>query len=175
MGVRAGRRRARGTFGLMGPDLYPDLEPLAFLLGAWEGEGEGRYPTVSPFGYRERLSFEHVGDAFLLIAMESWSLEDGEPLHFERGFLRPGASPEIVELTLAHPLGLTEIADGTLDGTSLDLRSSTMGRTRTGSAVTGVARRYRVDGDVLRYELDMAMEGVPMTRHLDGELHRVSS
>jgi hypothetical protein len=175
MGVRAGRRRARGTFGRMGPDLYPDLKPLAFLLGTWEGGGEGRYPTVSPFAYRESLSFEHVGDDFLMYAMDSWSVEDGEPLHFERGFLRPGASPEAVELTLAHPLGLVEISDGTLDGTSLELRSSTVGRTRTGSAVTGVARRYRVEGDVLRYELDMAMEGVPMTRHLDGELHRVSS
>jgi hypothetical protein len=152
---------------------HPDLRSLLFLLGTWEGEGEGRYPTVSPFRYREHLSFEHVGDAFLLYSMESWSVEDGEPLHFERGFLRPGASPETIELTLAHPLGLTEISEGTLAGTSLDLRSSAMGRTRTGSAVMGVARRYRVDGDVLRYELDMAMEGVPMTRHLDGELRRV--
>ena len=175
MGARAGRHRARGTFGLVGPDLYPDLEPLAFLLGTWAGEGEGRYPTVSPFAYRESLSFEHVGDSFLLYVAESWSLEDGEPLHFERGFLRPGASSEVVELTLAHPLGLVEISEGTLEGTSIDLRSATMGRTRTGSAVMGVTRRYRVEGDVLRYELDMAMEGVPMTRHLDAELHRVSS
>jgi hypothetical protein len=174
MGVPQGRGCARGTFGPMGPDLHPDLKPLLFLLGAWEGEGEGRYPTVSPFSYRERLSFEHVGDAFFLYSLESWSLEDGEPLHFERGFLRPGASPDTVELALAHPLGLTEISEGTLGGTSLDLRSSGMVRTRTGDAVTGVARRYRVDGDVLRYELDMSMEGVPMTRHLDGELHRVS-
>src|SRR5436309_13062572 len=104
MGVRAGRRRAHGTFGLMGPDLYPDLKPVAFLLGTWEGEGEGRYPTVSPFDYRERLAFGHVGDAFLLYALESWSLEDAEPLHFERGFLRPGTSSETVQLTLAHAL-----------------------------------------------------------------------
>ena len=39
--------------------------------------------------------------------------------------------------------------------------------------VTGLTRRYRIDGDTLTYELDMATSATPMTRHLDATLRRV--
>jgi hypothetical protein len=44
--------------------------------------------------------------------------------------------------------------------------------TTTGSPVTELRRRFELDGDVLRYELEMAMHDVPLTRHLKGELKR---
>ena len=155
----------------MSLELHVALEPIAFLLGTWRGEGEGEYPGVDPFRYTEELSFEHVGDAFLLVTGSSWT-PDGEPLHFERGTLRPVGAGR-VDLTLAHPIGVAEVAEGTVEGTSVTVSSTAIVRTATGSPVTEVARRYRLHGDDLSYELDMAMEGVPMTRHLDGELHRV--
>ena len=74
----------------MGPELHDDLRPLAFLLGTWRGEGTGEYPTIEPFGYQEEMRFEHVGDTFVLYQQASWSPDDGAPIHFERGFLRPG-------------------------------------------------------------------------------------
>lgn len=154
--------------------LHEDIASLSFLLGTWEGGGSGRYPTIEPFLYGERVVFDHVGDAFLTYGLESWLIDDGSPLHLERGFLRPGAEPGEVELTLAHPLGLTEVSHGTLEGPSLTLSSVTIGRTHTGSEVTGVVRRYRVADDVMRYELDMAMDAIPMARHLDGELRRIT-
>lgn len=154
-------------------ELHPELAPLAFLVGIWEGEGNGEYPTVQPFGYTERIRFEHVGEPFLLYSLQSWGREDDAPSHFERGFFRPGSGPGEVELTLAHPLGLTEVSQGSLSGTTLDLSSTTIGRTDSGSAVTGLVRRYRVEGDVLRYEIDMAMQETPMARHVAGELRRM--
>ena len=104
----------------MEPALHPDVEPLAFLLGTWRGEGDGEWPRGEPFRYGEEMTFEHVGDAFLLYAQRSWMLEDGSPLHFERGFLRP-AGPGRVELVLAHPLGVAEVAEGTVEGTIVDV------------------------------------------------------
>jgi hypothetical protein len=157
----------------MAPGPHPDLVPLFFLAGTWEGGGDGEYPTVRPFRYRERISFEHVGDPFLLYAMQSWDAEDDAPVHFERGFLRAGSGPGDIELTLAHPLGLTEVSQGRLKGTTLELSSRSIGRTDTGSLVEGVVRRYRVSGQVMRYEIDMAMRETPMTRHLTGELRRI--
>ena len=148
------------------------LGPLVFLLGTWRGEGTGEYPTIEPFDYEEELRFEHVGDAFLLYQQASWSPADGGPIHFERGFLRPG-EPGRIELMLAHPIGLTEIAEGTLDGTAFELTSTDVGRTTTGLTTTSVIRRYQVDGDVMRYRTDMATDETPMALHLEAELHRM--
>ena len=154
-------------------ELPADLAPLRFLLGTWRGEGKGEYPTLQPFTYVEELEFEHVGDPFLLYAQRSFTPDQGTPLHFERGFLRP-AGPGVVELTLASPLGLTEISHGRVDGFTLDTATEPGGvvRTRTGSAVTGVVRRYRVDGDLMRYDLSMSMDETPMSLHLTGKLRR---
>jgi hypothetical protein len=156
----------------VGPDLHADVSSLEFLLGTWEGGGDGEYPTIEPFRYGERIRFEHVGDPFLIYSLRSWSADDGAPLHLENGFLRPGSANREVELTLAHPLGLTEVSLGRVEGTALELLSTAITRTTTGSAVTGLIRRYIVVGDDMSYEIDMSMDGTSMSRHLTGSLRR---
>jgi hypothetical protein len=153
------------------PELSPSLEPLAFLIGDWRGEGEGEYPGVEPFRYTEELSFEYVGDPFLLVTESSWT-PDGAPLHFERGTLRPLGEGR-VDLALAHPIGVAEVAEGTVEGTTVTLHSTAVVRTATGSPVTEIGRRYRVERGGLSYELDMAMEGVARTFHVRATLARV--
>jgi len=153
--------------------VHDDVSSLAFLLGAWRGEGTGSYPTIETFRYRETLIFDHVGDAWLSYIQESWS-PDGEPLHFERGFLRPGAAAGDVELVLAHPIGVTEVAHGRVDAGEMRLHGEELGigRAATGSDVRGLERRYRFEGDALTYEIDMATGTTPMTLHLTGSLRR---
>jgi THAP4-like, heme-binding beta-barrel domain len=165
----------RGTFAAMATALHADIASLTFLLGTWRGEGTGGYPTIEPFRYREELVFEHVGDPFLLYRQESWSPAE-EPVHFERGFLRPGAAAGSLELVLAHPIGVTEVAHGTLDGTTLELTATAAGiaRAETGLPVEGLRRRYEVNGDELTYQLDMATADTPMTLHLEATLRRVA-
>jgi hypothetical protein len=160
------------------PAPHADLSSLAFLLGTWEGGGRGEYPTIDAFDYDEEIQIEHVGDPFLLYRQESWLSGERAPLHFERGFIRPGGEPGEVELCLAHPLGLTEVAHGVVDGSSIDLSTDggggSVGRTRSGSAVTGLTRSYRVENDILTYELFMATDATPMALHLRGTLRRRS-
>jgi len=153
------------------PTLHPDCEGLAFLLGTWRGEGEGEWPRGEPFRYGEEMTFEHVGDPFLMYSSRSWMLEDGAPLHFERGFLRPGGAGR-VEIVLAHPLGIAEVAEGTVDGTRIDAASTEVVKTSTGSPVTVLQRRIEVRDDRLTYELHMAMHEVAVMRHLRAELVR---
>ena len=154
----------------MSRGIHPSLEPLAFLVGTWRGEGEGEYPGVEPFRYREEISFEDVGDVFLLVTESSWT-PDGGPLHFERGALRPVGAGS-VDLTLAHPIGVAEVAEGTLDGTALALRSTGIVRSTTGSPVVEIERRYRLEDGALSYELDMATDGVARTFHVRATLRR---
>lgn len=156
----------------MEPAPHPELQPLAFLLGTWRGEGTGEWPASGPFEYGEEMVFEHAGEPYLLYQQRSWMLDDGSPLHFERGFFRP-AGRGWVELTLAHPLGIVEVAEGKIAGTTIDVASTTVAMARTGSLVTELKRRLEVDGDVLRYELHMAMQDVQLSRHLTAELARV--
>lgn len=155
--------------------LAVELEPLGFLLGSWSGQGTASYPTMErDVAYAERLVFEHVGDPFLLYVQESWALDDGTPLHFERGSLRPGGE-DALELVLAHPAqGVTEIAHGRLHGTSFELSTEegAVANTKTGDHVIAVERRYRVWGDVLTYEVRMGTASVETTLHLVAELRR---
>ena len=155
-----------------GPDLHPDVASLAFLLGRWEGEGTGGYPTVGSFSYGEELRFSHVGKPYVHYAQRTWSLDDGRPLHAETGYLRAGPDGH-AELLVAEPLGIVEVLEGTCSGTVLDLHSVLVGRTSTAKKVSAVSRRLAVEGSVLRYELAMEAVGEELQGHLRGELYHV--
>lgn len=154
------------------PPLHPDVVPLSFLIGTWVGQGRGDYPTVAPFRYGERFEVSHVGKPFLIWSQRTWSDDDRRPLHAESGYLRPGPTGH-VELVAAHPNGLVELSEGTVDGTTLHLRSRLVGRTSTAKEVTALTRRVEVDGDELRYVLAMAAVGTAETEHLRATLRRV--
>jgi hypothetical protein len=151
----------------------PEIGHLAFLLGTWQGEGEGIYPTISPFTYSETVVFGHVGRPFLTYVQRTIRHDLGVPAHGESGYLRPAPGGR-VELMLGHTFGVVELSEGTVDGTRLELATSNVGLSGTAKVITTVERSIEVDGDVLRYTLRMAAVGQPLQRHLRAELHRAA-
>lgn len=156
----------------MEPPLHADVQPIAFLLGAWRGEGKGAYPTIEPFAYNEEVSFRHNGKPFLIYEQRTSHPVKGFPMHAEVGYWRPQAGGRI-EIVLVHPTGIAEIQEGTIDGTTIDVASTVVAKTTTAKEVDALKRRFTVDGDVLRYEVHMGAVGVPVTPHLSAELKRV--
>lgn len=156
---------------MSGPVLHHDVAPLQVLLGTWVGEGQGDYPTIEPFSYREEVTFGHVGKPFVAYGQRTWRQPDGFPLHAEQGYLRLPAWDR-AEMTVAHPTGLVEVLEGTWDGRLLVLTSTVVSRTSTAKPVTEVERRVTVEGDVLTYTVAMAAMGLPLTHHLAATLHR---
>lgn len=155
--------------------MHPDLGALGGLIGAWAGEGEGRYPTIEPFRYREEIVFGHVGKPFVAYRQATVNLATGLPAHAEAGYLR-AVGPGRVELVLAHPTGIVEVSQGEVleqpDGLTVHLVSTSVPRTATAKEVTSVERRISVVGDTLRYQVSMAAVGQPHQHHLAAELHR---
>jgi hypothetical protein len=161
----------------MAPELHPNLEALAPLLGAWAGQGAGKYPTIEPFEYLEEVVFSHVGKPFLVYAQKTRAVTDGKPLHAETGYLRV-PQPGHVELVLAHPNGITEIEVGSYSVSSgvieIELATTTIGLAPTAKEVGALGRFLRVDGDQLSYSLQMGAVGQPLQDHLAAVLYRKS-
>jgi uncharacterized membrane-anchored protein len=74
---------------------------------------------------------------------------------------------------LVHPTGISEIQEGSVRGTTVDVATKSVTRTSTAKEVSALERTFTVDGDVLRYEVRMAAVGLPLQHHLSAELRRV--
>lgn len=148
------------------------MHALEFLLGTWEGEGRGEYPTIESFTYREHVTFSHVGKPFVFYQQKT-SSPQGQPLHAEVGYFRVPESG-VVELVIAQPTGMAEMHTGRVVGTDIELSAQEVVRTPSAKSVTAVKRSISVDGDVMKYRLDMAAVGQPIQFHLEATLRRAT-
>lgn len=157
------------------PAVHPALGPLAQLVGVWRGEGEGAFPTIAPFRYREEIEFAHDGRPVLAYRQRTWHVDADVPMHGESGFLR-GLVDGRAELIVAQPTGFGEVATLTVseddESLVLDGERAALRRTPSAKEVEDVRRRFRVDGGVLHYDLWMTYAGHEDEHHLHAVLHR---
>lgn len=158
------------------PDnLHPNCTPVAWLLGTWQGNGHGDYPTIEGFQFGQELIFTHDGRPFFHYFSRSWIVdEEGEKVRdsaLETGFLRCGEDGKM-EFLLAHNTGIEEIYYGTAENGKLDLVTDAVVRTETAKEYQAGKRLYgNVEGDLL-YAFDMAAMGEALQPHLWARLQR---
>ena len=144
---------------------------LDALEGVWEGPGEGHYPTMEPFAYREQLTFSRLGDKPILsYTQQTLRAGTDTPLHAECGYVR--VDRDRVELVIAQPTGFTEIHHGPSAGGVYELGLTAFGRTASALRVDTVRRRWELRGDDLVVDLWMSYGGVVDGHHLRAQLRR---
>jgi hypothetical protein len=159
------------------PDLAPELAPLAWLVGRWEGAGVVGYPTIESANFGQEVEVTHDGRPFLSWHSRSWLLDESgqqvKPLATEVGFWRPGDGNE-VELLLSHPTGIVELYYGTVDGAKIEMQTDGVLRSPRAKEYNAAKRLYGLVNSNLMWAMDMAAMGQPMQSHLSAELKRVA-
>jgi hypothetical protein len=150
---------------------HPRVEIAAGLVGSWRGDGHGMTPR--PFDFADSWEIVDLGKPFL------WFVEktsrDGAPAHTESGYLRFVDDDGGLEIVAALATGQVELGTGLActDGHDMVVTTDAEAQnTGTAKAVSRIVRRFRLSGDVLTYEMDMAWSGGPYERHLASTLRR---
>ena len=152
-----------------------DEHPFATLAATWRGTGQGEYPTIASFEYTEEFVITPVPRR--PVAHWRSATRDaaaGEPRHAESGFLR--ATPNGIELVVAHTFGIVEATAGMFDEDVLTLRSTGLLGTASASRSTKSSVATSSTAARCEYTIAMAAVGVGLTHHLRAELQqRVSA
>lgn len=159
-------------------DLPELVQPFAFLLGTWRGEGVGGYPTLEQdFRFGEQITFGCYGKPIISFASESWALDgDDRPFARQTGFFRPTSKSDL-EVVLSVAAGLVEVFYGRLvsgpAGDHVEIETDLIAHTATAKQVEKDKRLYAVRGGKLMYAMEMATAGQPLQAHLSAALDRV--
>lgn len=157
--------------------LNPALTALGWLVGRWEGTGNGTDHEDKDFEFEQRIDFSHNGGDYLYYASQTFRLgADGAeqvPLSMETGFWRPKADASI-EVVLTSAEGWTEVLVGKIQVTRIDLLSDAVVRTESATVAHSAGQRLygKVEGDLM-YALDRATAEHELRPHMWARLKRV--
>lgn len=167
--------------------LAPEVYPLAWLVGRWEGTGVIEYPGIDRAVVRARVAFDHDGGPYLtyeaVLSLIGPDGEEGQIWSRETGYWRvPPSAPEGLELAEGqHPveLFLTDAAGtvalylGAVGNGRIDLGTDLMARSASAPEVGGATRLYGNVGGELLWAWDIAAFGNPLQSYASGRLERV--
>jgi len=181
--------------------LAPEVYPLAWLVGRWQGPGVVGYPGIEETAFSQDVVFDHDGgpylsytstirlvvapdDAAALEADPGASTDDEGPVWAtESGYWRvPPERPDgltedqhPVELLLADPSGHVALYVGAVGKGRIDLVSDLIARTASGADVSAGKRLYGLVQGELMWAHDIAAFGHPMQSYASARLARVGT
>ena len=147
------------------------------LAGSWSGAGRGGFPGVTSFDYRETLTFTRRDERTLAYEQRTRKRYDGQtewlPSHWENGFLRILDDGRL-ELTSAQ-IGRTEVLVGDIETWDIPIRICFTSKSITNDPrMVSSKRTFELEGDVLRYEMDMQTTKVDRSMpHVKNTLQRM--
>jgi hypothetical protein len=155
--------------------LHPDLMPIAWLVGRWEGTGKATYPGTGDFDFGQQVDFAHNGGPYLHYLSQIFEMDaEGRAvraLGMETGFWRPQPSGKL-EVVLCHPDGFAEVWYGSVAGAKIELSTDAVVRTASADDYSAGQRLYgTVEGDLL-WTFDKAAAGHPLQSHMWARLRR---
>ncbi|MGW4853073.1 FABP family protein [Streptomyces sp. NPDC004288] len=159
-------------------DLNPDLVPLAFLLGTWEGAGVSDFPGAEKCNFGQSVTFSHDGRDFLEYHSHAWVLDnDGNkvrPLESESGYWRIDKDRK-VEIVMVRDQGIVEIWYGELadQKPQIDLATDAVARTAASGAYSGGKRLYGYVKSDLMWVGEKATPEVPLRPYMSAHLKKV--
>ncbi len=159
-------------------DLHPDLVPLAFLLGRWEGAGVFDFPGAEKCNFGQEVVFSHDGRDFLEYVSRSWVLDSegkpAQPLETESGYWRIDKNRK-VEIVMIRDQGVVEVWYGELadQKPQIDLATDAVARTAAAGPYSGGKRLYGyVKGDLM-WVGEKATPEVPLRPYMSAQLKKV--
>ncbi|MFG3498593.1 FABP family protein [Streptomyces sp. NPDC047928] len=159
-------------------DLNPDLVPLAFLLGTWEGAGVSDFPGADKCNFGQSVTFSHDGRDFIEYRSYSWVLDaEGNkvrPLESESGYWRIDKERK-VEIVMVRDQGVVEVWYGELadQKPQIDVVTDAVARTGASGPYSGGKRLYGyVKGDLM-WVGEKATPEVPLRPYMSAHLKKV--
>jgi len=158
-------------------NLDPVLMGVAWMIGHWEGTGNGRGPAGEEQEFAVTVDFSENGNDYLHYIMQWFETDaEGRPvrsLGLETGFWRPQADGQI-EVVIAHPEGIAEVYVGQITGARIEIKTDVVARTSSADiAVTGGHRLYgNVESDLM-FAYDRGTADQPLEPYIWARLTRV--
>ncbi len=139
------------------------------LAGTWRGEGRGEFPTVTSFDYRETLIFTRRDEKTLAYEQRTQKRYDGQTeylqSHWENGFLRILENGDL-ELVNTQSSGRGEALIGHIETFDPFIRIHFASKAfMNDSRMISSARTFELEGDTLRYEMEMQTTKVSQSAH----------
>jgi THAP domain-containing protein 4 len=161
----------------MSDQTITSIQVLDLLQGTWKGEGKGYFPSVASFDHRDTLTFTRRDEKTLAYEQRAQKRYEGQAewleSHWESGFIRILENGDL-ELTSAQ-IGRAEVLIGTIESPGSLFRIHFASKAIINDPrMISSARSFELDGDTLRYEMEMHTSKVDQsTPHLNIAFERV--